>query len=164
MQRENSERKKKLRPLLASFFFRNEERIITEVLPQYFLEYRESLQGTEKRNWSKRFTSQDGTWSGNVFDFYFKARVDLAANYPIMEEIIVKLCAQKPLMVKELAHFLERTPDGLRNNYFAKLLSKGKIGLNYPDQLNHPKQAYMVAGKKTSKFNPCLIQEKERLK
>ena len=61
-----------------------------------------------------------------------------------MEEIIVKLCTQKPLMLRELAYLLERTPDGLRNNYLAKLLGKGKIRLKYPDQINHPKQAYII--------------------
>jgi ATP-dependent DNA helicase RecG len=62
----------------------------------------------------------------------------------VMEEVIVRLCAKKPLMLKELARLLERTPDGLRNNYLAKLLNKGKIRLKYPDQLNHPKQAYII--------------------
>jgi ATP-dependent DNA helicase RecG len=63
----------------------------------------------------------------------------------IMEEIILQLCSKRPLMLKELAYLLERTPDGLRNNYLAKLLSEGKIKLKYPDQPNHPKQAYMIA-------------------
>jgi ATP-dependent DNA helicase RecG len=63
----------------------------------------------------------------------------------IMEEIILQLCSKRPLMLKELAYLLKRTPDGLRNNYLAKLLSEGKIKLKYPDQPNHPKQAYMIA-------------------
>jgi ATP-dependent DNA helicase RecG len=63
----------------------------------------------------------------------------------IMEEIILQLCSQRPLMLKELAYLLERTPDGLRNNYLAKLLNEGKIKLKYPDQPNHPRQAYMIA-------------------
>ncbi|MGG3448871.1 ATP-binding protein [Domibacillus aminovorans] len=71
---------------IAGLLMFSEERIITEVLPQYFLEYRESLEGTEKGNWSNRFTSQDGTWSGNVFDFYFKASADLAADYNVLYE------------------------------------------------------------------------------
>jgi ATP-dependent DNA helicase RecG len=61
-----------------------------------------------------------------------------------MEEIIVRLIEKKPLMLKELASLLERTPDGLRNNYLTKLSSKGKIRLKYPDQPNHPRQAYMI--------------------
>jgi ATP-dependent DNA helicase RecG len=63
----------------------------------------------------------------------------------VMENIILQLCAQRPLMLKELAMLLERTPDGLRNNYLGKLIEEGKIRLKYPDQPNHPKQAYMKA-------------------
>lgn len=62
----------------------------------------------------------------------------------VMERIIVELCNQKPLMLKELAELLGRTPDGLRNNYLAKLLAKRKLRLKYPNQINHPKQAYMI--------------------
>ena len=43
-----------------------------------------------------------------------------------------------------MADLLGRTPDGLRNNYLAKLLNKGKVRLKYPDQNNHPKQAYIA--------------------
>lgn len=60
-----------------------------------------------------------------------------------MEEIIINLVEKRPLMLKELASLLERTPDGLRNNYLAKLLSEGNIQLKYPKQPNHPRQAYM---------------------
>lgn len=63
----------------------------------------------------------------------------------VMENIILQLCALRPLMLKELAALLERTPDGLRNNYLGKLIEEGKIRLKYPDQPNHPKQAYMKA-------------------
>ncbi len=66
------------------------------------------------------------------------------ADANVMEQIIVELCNQKPLMLKELADLLGRTPDGLRNNYLAKLLTKGKVRLKYPNQINHPKQAYIA--------------------
>lgn len=66
----------------------------------------------------------------------------------VMEEIIVSLCAQKTLMLRELAYLLDRTPDGLRNNYLAKLLDKGKIRLKYPNQVNHPRQAYIIVKQK----------------
>ena len=62
----------------------------------------------------------------------------------IMEQMILQLCAIKPLMLKELAHLLDRTADGLRNNYLAKLLEEGKVQLKYPEQPNHPRQAYMT--------------------
>lgn len=60
-----------------------------------------------------------------------------------MEEVIIDLVEKRPLMLKELASLLERTPDGLRNNYLSKLLSEGNIQLKYPRQPNHPRQAYM---------------------
>ncbi|MEB3750686.1 putative DNA binding domain-containing protein [Geobacillus icigianus] len=66
----------------------------------------------------------------------------------VMEELIVRLCHERPLRLKELAALLERTPDGLRNNYLGKLLEEGKIRLQYPDQPNHPRQAYIGADKK----------------
>jgi len=62
----------------------------------------------------------------------------------IMEQMILQLCSIKPLMLKELAHLLDRTADGLRNNYLAKLLEEGKVQLKYPEQPNHPRQAYMT--------------------
>ncbi|MGG3925546.1 ATP-binding protein [Metabacillus fastidiosus] len=68
----------------------------------------------------------------------------------VMEEIILRLCARKTLMLRELADLLERTPDGLRNNYLAKLLDKGQIRLKYPDQINHPRQAYIFVGEEQS--------------
>ncbi|KPC97401.1 hypothetical protein LR69_04394 [Geobacillus sp. BCO2] len=61
---------------LAGLLMFSEERIITEVLPQYFLEYREHADG-EAAGWTKRFTSQDGTWSGNIYDFYFRVLAEL---------------------------------------------------------------------------------------
>nr|WP_279663764.1 ATP-binding protein [Ectobacillus ponti] len=61
-----------------------------------------------------------------------------------MEEVILRLVAIRPLRLKELAELLGRTPDGLRNNYLSKLTDEGKLRLKYPDQVNHPKQAYLL--------------------
>nr|WP_235852002.1 transcriptional regulator [Niallia nealsonii] len=97
---------------LAGLLMFSEERIITEVLPQFFLEYREILGEKIADNWSKRFTSQDGTWSGNVFDFYFKAHVELKANFNNLyqnayftpaEETSALFCLQEPL-INALVH------------------------------------------------------------
>ena len=68
-----------------------------------------------------------------------------------MEHIILELCKEKPLMLKEFAYLLERTPDGVRNNYLTKLLRKGQLQLKYPNQPNHPKQAYLFHKKDTGK-------------
>lgn len=68
---------------VAGLLMFSEERIITEVFPQYFLEYRESSHGTLSGGWSERFTSQDGTWSGNLYDFYFKVMDHFAESLPV---------------------------------------------------------------------------------
>ncbi|MCM3773392.1 transcriptional regulator [Priestia aryabhattai] len=68
-----------------------------------------------------------------------------------MEHIILELCKEKPLMLKEFAYLLERTPDGVRNNYLTKLLRKGQLQLKYPNQPNHPKQAYLFNKKEIEK-------------
>ncbi|WP_425455912.1 ATP-binding protein [Ectobacillus funiculus] len=68
---------------VAGLLMFSEERIITEVFPQYFLEYRESLQDTLSSCWSERFTSQDGTWSGNLYDFYFKVMEHFSKGLPV---------------------------------------------------------------------------------
>ncbi len=91
---------------LAGLLMFSEERIITEVLPQYFLEYRENLDGIPNGNWINRFTSQDGTWSGNVYDFYFKAMTDVAADLthlPETDEMLIHSCLHEAL-VNALVH------------------------------------------------------------
>ena len=57
---------------LAGLLMFGEERSIMEELPNYFLDYRENLSDEKQVRWTNRITSQEGTWSGNLYDFYFK--------------------------------------------------------------------------------------------
>lgn len=43
---------------------------IAKEYANYFLDYREADQ---ERRWADRITSQDGTWTGNLFDFWTEA-------------------------------------------------------------------------------------------
>lgn len=54
----------------AGLLMFGEDRVITDEFPKYFLDYREKL--SEEVRWDYRLISSDGTWSGNIFDFYFK--------------------------------------------------------------------------------------------
>lgn len=57
---------------LAGLLMFGTERVIADILPTYFLDYREvNLENTNER-WSNRIISSDGSWSGNLYDFYFK--------------------------------------------------------------------------------------------
>ncbi|EKO1912950.1 putative DNA binding domain-containing protein [Clostridium botulinum] len=54
----------------AGLLMFGEERSITDEFPNYFLDYREKI--SEEVRWDYRLISSDGTWSGNIFDFYFR--------------------------------------------------------------------------------------------
>jgi predicted HTH transcriptional regulator len=56
-------------PTLAGLVMFGTEDVITKILPDYFLDYREKY-GHER--WSDRVVSNLGEWSGNVFDFFFR--------------------------------------------------------------------------------------------
>ncbi|MDR3598414.1 RNA-binding domain-containing protein [Clostridium sp.] len=54
----------------AGLLMFGEERTIVDEFPKYFLDYREKI--SDEVRWDYRVISSDGTWSGNLFDFYFK--------------------------------------------------------------------------------------------
>ena len=47
-----------------------DERAIIDEFPKYFLDYREKM--SDDVRWDYRIISSEGTWSGNIYDFYFK--------------------------------------------------------------------------------------------
>lgn len=55
---------------------------IIEEFPYYFLDYREMFNGSDR--WSDRITSDDGDWSGNIYDFWEKVvnRLRYAVAHP----------------------------------------------------------------------------------
>lgn len=70
----------KLHPTLAGLLFFGNYYTISEVLPDYFLDYRE-YQSLEER-WSYRLCCHDGTWTGNIYDFYFEIIDKLTLGLP----------------------------------------------------------------------------------
>ena len=57
---------------LAGLLMFGKHTSITEVVPHYFLDYRELPTSGTKTEWTDRLTP-DGTWSGNLYDFYHLA-------------------------------------------------------------------------------------------
>jgi predicted HTH transcriptional regulator len=53
------------------------EDVITQILPDYFLDYREKY---DLERWSDRVVSNLGEWSGNVFDFFFRIAEKVTAD------------------------------------------------------------------------------------
>ena len=68
----------KLHPTAAGLLMFGYEYEIVNEFPLYFLDYQEHFDETTR--WSDRFVSSSGEWSGNVFDFFFKALNKLTEN------------------------------------------------------------------------------------
>ena len=62
-----------LSPTIAGLLFFGEAYHITEILPNYFLDYREECDDKAIR-WLFRIHSNEGDWSGNIYDFFCKVR------------------------------------------------------------------------------------------
>ena len=60
----------KVHPTLAGLVCFGDFVTIMHVLPNYFLDYRERL--SSETRWSDRVAAHDATWSGNIYDFFFK--------------------------------------------------------------------------------------------
>ena len=59
-----------VRPNLAGLVCFGDFSMISDILPYYFLDYREH--GRTDVRWTDRVCSGDATWSGNILDFFFK--------------------------------------------------------------------------------------------
>ena len=65
-----------LSPTIAGLLFFGEAYHITEVFPNYFLDYREECDDKAVR-WLFRTHSNEGDWSGNIYDFFCNVRTRL---------------------------------------------------------------------------------------
>lgn len=63
-------------------------------------------------------------------------------NSENMRKIILEICEEVFLSLKDLANLLERDPKALQDQYLTPLLAEGFMELKYPDVKNHPGQAY----------------------
>ncbi|MES2204704.1 MAG: RNA-binding domain-containing protein, partial [Pseudomonadota bacterium] len=112
---------------------------IQDAVPNYFLDYQENTDFTHEQRWTYRFIT-DGTWSGNLFDFYQKVyrrliddldipfllkgaqRLDesTAAHAALREALINTLVHAdysgrlSVLVVKKRDTFIFRNPGGMR--------------------------------------------------
>ena len=71
----------KVHPTMAGLVFFGDFVTIMGELPNYFLDYREHL--TNDVRWTDRVCSSDSTWSGNIFDFYFRIINRITADVKI---------------------------------------------------------------------------------
>jgi len=68
-----------MHPTRVGLLMFGQEWEIARVFPSYFLEYREAF---SDRRWDDRIVTNDGTWSGNLFDFWRRVSVRLVEDLP----------------------------------------------------------------------------------
>lgn len=59
-----------------------------------------------------------------------------------MEKILLKLCRERWLTRNEIAAFVKRNPESLRQSYINPMLEHGLLRLRYPEKPNRTDQAY----------------------
>lgn len=117
-----------LHPTRAGLLMFGYEYEITREYPSYLLDYRTRL---GDRRWDDRIASMDGTWSGNVYDFWRKVCMKVVEGLP------------KPFALGPDMHRLEDTPmhaalrEGLANmlvhaDYYGR---RGCVALREPGRI-----------------------------
>lgn len=72
---------------LAGLLMFGKEKDIVEILPNYFLDYREVKDNANAERWSNRITSWDDNWTGNLWDFFEKIVNKLTSDIEVPFEL-----------------------------------------------------------------------------
>ena len=72
---------KELHPTAAGLLMFGDEYRIVREFPEYFLDYRETLDPFIR--WTDRLYSSTGDWSGNIYDFYFRVYNKLSMDIKV---------------------------------------------------------------------------------
>lgn len=89
-------------------------------------------------------TTQPEVWADLLASAAPVARTGRIAA-TLVREIILKLCAGRYLSLAELSELLNRKSNGLRNVYLSPLVREGLLTRRFPNDANHPRQAYQTA-------------------
>lgn len=81
-----SDEDNKEHPTIAGLLMFGEESAIMEEFPEYFIDYREKYDETNR--WTDRITSNTGDWSGNIFDFYYRVINKLTADLKVPFQLV----------------------------------------------------------------------------
>lgn len=81
-----SDEDNKEHPTIAGLLMFGEENAIMEEFSEYFLDYREKYDETNR--WTDRVSSNTGDWSGNIFDFYYRVINKLTADLKVPFQLI----------------------------------------------------------------------------
>jgi hypothetical protein len=68
-----------------------------------------------------------------------------------MEQMILQLCTDRFLTLRELARLLGRTIDTLRVHYLSQMVREARLELRFPNQPSHPFQGYRARRRASSR-------------
>lgn len=128
----------------AGLLMFGEDRSITDEFPKYFLDYREKI--SQDVRWDYRVISSDGTWSGNIFDFYFKIinRITDNLNIPfrivngVRQEDTRVHDAVREAVANALIHADYRLPRGIvieKGKTYFKISNPGSLRISREEAL-----------------------------
>ena len=149
-----------LSPTVAGLLFFGEAYRITEVFPNYFLDYREESADKSVR-WLFRTHSDEGDWSGNLYDFYYKVinRMDDDIAVPFVNrkdghrvDRVDVHAALGEAVANALAH----------SNYYGRrgvvIVKKGKeITISNPGTIRITKEEFYAGGNSDPR-NPNILK------
>lgn len=147
-------------PIVAGLLMFGDADRITDVFPDYFLDYREECDDKNVR-WLYRTHSNEGDWSGNLFDFFYKVtnRIDDDVAVPFVNRrdgVRVDRVSIHDALSEAVANAL------VHANYYGKrgivIVKHGKkIAISNPGTIRITKEEFYAGGNSDPR-NPNLLK------
>jgi hypothetical protein len=67
------------------------------------------------------------------------------------EQILLELCRMRFLTMNQIGGLLGRVPRDTRNRFLSPMVADGRLQMKYPNDPNHPQQAYQTVDKSKPK-------------
>ena len=149
-----------LSPTIAGLLFFGEAYHITEVFPNYFLDYREECDDKAVR-WLFRTHSNEGDWSGNIYDFFCKVRTRMD------DEVAVPFANRRDGYRIDRVDVHDALEEALANalahaNYYGRrgilVVKKGKeLTISNPGTIRVTKEEFYAGGNSDPR-NPNILK------
>ncbi len=149
-----------LSPTIAGLLFFGEAYHITEVFPNYFLDYREECDDKAVR-WLFRTHSNEGDWSGNIYDFFCKVRTRMD------DDIAVPFANRRNGYRVDRVDVHDALEEALANalahaNYYGRrgilVVKKGKeLSISKPGTIRVTKEEFYAGGNSDPR-NPNILK------
>lgn len=153
-------KKGSLSPTIAGLLFFGEAYHITEVFPNYFLDYREECDDKTVR-WLFRTHSNEGDWSGNIYDFFCKVRTR------IDDEVAVPFANRRDGYRVDRVDVHDALEEALANalahaNYYGRrgiiVVKNGKeLSISNPGTIRVTKEEFYAGGNSDPR-NPNILK------